>query len=69
MIETIARAVEANKLTKVTCFDRITHEEVEILCVEIPGGLKPIARIYPDADFAMADVTTPGGHHGKQLLQ
>ena len=69
MIETIYKAVEDNELTTVKCFDKVTHEEVEILCLKIPGGgLKPIARIYPDADFAMADVTSPGGYSDKRFL-
>lgn len=68
MIETIEKAATEGKLTTVTCRDKVTDEEVEILCLEIPGGLKPIGRLYHDVDYAMADVSTPGGFSDKRIL-
>jgi hypothetical protein len=68
MIDTITRAAAEGQLTTVTCRDKATNEEVEILCIKIDGGLKPIGRIYPDADYAMADVSSPGGHSEQRTL-
>lgn len=68
MIETIEKAATEGKLTTVRCRDKVTDEEVEILCLKIPGGLKPIGRLYPDVDYAMADVTSPGGYSDKRIL-
>ncbi len=68
MIETIEKAAVEGKLTTVRCKDKVTNEEVDILCLEIPGGLKPIGRLYPDVDYAMADVTSPGGYSDKRIL-
>ena len=68
MIETITKAAVLGQLTTVTCTDKVTNEEVEILCIRIDGGLKPVARIYPDADYALADVNSPGGHSEQRTL-
>ena len=68
MIEKIEKAATEGKLTTVKCRDRVTDEEVEILCLKIPGGLKPIGRLYDSVDYAMADVTSPGGHSDKRVL-
>jgi len=68
MIDTITKAAMLGQLTTVTCIDKATNEEVEILCIKIDGGLKPIGRIYPDSDYAMADVSSPGGHSEERTL-
>jgi hypothetical protein len=68
MIETIEKAATEGQLTTVTCRDKVTDEEVEILCLKIPGGLKPIGRLYSDVDYAMADVYSPGGFSDKRIL-
>jgi hypothetical protein len=68
MIEEIEKAATEGKLTTVTCRDRVTNEEVEILCLSIPGGLKPIGRLYHDVAYAMADVSSPGGFVEKRTL-
>ena len=68
MIKTIEKAATEGQLTTVTCRDKVTDEEVEILCLKIPGGLKPIARLYHDVDYAMADVYSPGGFSDKRIL-
>jgi hypothetical protein len=68
MIETIEKAAAEGQLTTVKCNDKVTGEEVEILCLKIPGGLKPIGRLYDDVDYAMADVTSPGGHSDRRIL-
>lgn len=68
MIETIEKAAAEGQLTTVKCRDKVTDEEVEILCLKIPGGLKPIGRLYHDVDYAMADVSTPGGFSDKRIL-
>ncbi len=62
MIDYITKAAVLGTLTTVTCIDRATKEEVEVLCVKIDGGLQPIGRLYPDTDHAMSDVSPPGGH-------
>lgn len=67
-IDTITKAAVLGQLTTVTCRDRATNEEVDVLCVKIGGGLKPIGRIYPDSDYAMADVNSPGGHSEQRTL-
>ncbi len=68
MIKTIEKAATEGQLTTVTCRDKVTDEEVEILCLKIPGGLKPIGRLYCDVDYAMADVYSPGGFSDKRIL-
>ncbi len=68
MIEIIEKAASAGKLTTVKCKDRVTNEEVEILCLRIPGGLQPIGRLYRSTDDAMADVSSPGGYSEKRIL-
>ena len=68
MIETLEKAIQEGQLTTVTCQDKATGEDVQVLCIQIPGGLKPIGRLYPDVDYAMADVSTPGGHSDKRVL-
>jgi len=62
MIENITKAAVLGQLTTVTCIDKVTKEEVEVLCVKVDGGLQPIGRLYPDTDHAMSDVSPPGGH-------
>ncbi len=71
MLKIIEKAALAGKLTTVTCRDKITGEEVEILCLpslDTPGGLRPIARLYHDTYYAMADVTSPGGYSDNRIL-
>lgn len=68
MLKIIEKAASERKLTTVTCRDKITNEEVEILCLKFPGGLQPIARLYHDTDYAMADVTSPGGYSDNRIL-
>lgn len=68
MIKTIEKAVSEGQLTTVTCRDKVTDEEVEILCLKIPGGLKPIGRLYHDVNYAMADVYSPGGFSDNRIL-
>ncbi len=68
MLKEIEKAATEGKLTTITCRDKVTNEEVEILCLEISGGLKPIGRLYPDVDYAMADVHTPGGFVEERIL-
>jgi hypothetical protein len=68
MIETIQKAATEGNLTTVKCRDKVTGEEVEILCLEIPGGLQPIGRLYYDVDYAMADVASPRGYSDKRIL-
>ena len=67
MIETIEKAATEGQLTTVKCRDKVTDEEVDILCLRLPDGLMPIGRLYPDVDYAMADVTAPGGHSDKRI--
>ena len=62
MIEKLMKAYVAGKLTTVMCRDKATHENVEILCLRVNGGLRPLARFYPDVDYANADVTVVEGH-------
>lgn len=68
MIETLEKAVSEGQLTMQTCRDKATGEDVQVLCIETPGGLKPIGRLYTDVDYAMADVTPPGGYSDKRVL-
>lgn len=68
MIETITKAAAEGQLTTVICIDKVTNEKVEILCIKLSDGLKPIGRLYPDADYAMSDVNPPGGHSGQRKL-
>jgi hypothetical protein len=68
MIETIKKAASEGKLTTVKCKDKVTDEEVEILCLKLPGGLQPIGRLYHSTGDAMADVSSPGGYSDKRIL-
>jgi hypothetical protein len=68
MIEILEKAAQEGQLTTVTCRDKATNEDVQVLCIKIPGGLKPIGRLYPDVDQAMADVSSPGGYSDQRIL-
>jgi hypothetical protein len=73
MIEKLRRSAQlreaaiAGQLETVVCRDKATHEDVEVLCLRIDGGLRPIARFYPDVDYANADVTVAEGHNAGKL--
>jgi hypothetical protein len=62
MLNEILEAAKAGRLIVKTCIDQATNEQVEVLCIDTGNKVRPVGKLYPDFDYARADVLPPEGH-------